>query len=250
MSNRKEQRKIQEGIEIRERIKKFNNSYGYLVSDAIRYCDHDIRIRLRQIENLFSPYLGEDERHLKIRRFNTPISFARFIEFKKMKSWMVYSRNKEFKKALKEVGSIYERQWFRNLEVFRMLISGAEKYFYELKDNFCLKQLCKQENYIGFQANLFRKRRIAEADELIKELKRIKEILRKDLFVNDIDYYIRAYMDFFVQCRFRLARFVERLDVALNSVGDLANKKLVIKDTDDEKISLELPSWNYFSKFE
>lgn len=250
MSNYKEQRKIQEIVEIRELLNKFCVSYRHIVHNALQYGDNDVRIRLRQIENLFSPYLGEDQRSLKAKKFHTPLSFVRYVEFKKMRDWMVYHKNKEFKKAIKEIGSIYERQWFRNIEIFRLIIIGMEKYLSDLKKNQCLKALEKQKNYVGFQARLFRKRRIKEAKELIKDLDRIKEVLKKELFINDIERYITLYMDFFIQCRFKLEKFANKINISINSIGDLSIKKLVIKDTDDKKVSLELPGWNQISKFE
>lgn len=126
------------------------------------------------------------------------------------------------------------------MEIFNLLIEKLQEYQKELKGNRCLKRLCKSKGYAGFQADLFRKKRLQEAKMILEEYKNIASMIKSEIFINDIEEYIRGFVDFFVQCQFRLDKFVENVSACTKDTPQLPNKKMILKEV-KTNISLELP---------
>lgn len=82
--SRKEKRDIKHRIQVKARLRQFYSSYEYLISNAIKYADQDVRSKLIAIENLFSPDTSDKRQDLKKKKFDMPVTYHRYLEFRNM----------------------------------------------------------------------------------------------------------------------------------------------------------------------
>lgn len=152
-----------------------------------------------------------------------------------------FFRNKEFRLALKRVQAIYQRQWFRNLEIFSMMEKCLDAYRFAFKRNQYLKILCRIDGYVGLQSKMFMKRRMEESKILLEEFRRIKKSVKKEICINRVEDYIRMYSDFFVQCQFKLDKFSEGINKFLFEENSEKLKNVSPEESKEVSEELDLP---------
>lgn len=128
-----------------------------------------------------------------------------------------------------------------NLMIFKMMAKNLSHYIEALNNNYHLKNLCKFSGEIGKYSKDFRASRLTEAKNLKKECKNLIYLAKTEMFIENLDEHIRAYADFFVQCHFRLDKFMERTNVMIKEQREIDHKAIEVPEAKSEKISLELP---------
>lgn len=238
---RKERKIVSQRVLAKEKLRQFYSSYRFHINKAIKFTDDELRSKLEEIEGLFE--WGNDPRGRERKKGSLaiPFTYSTYKEFKKLSWSPAYISNRFLRQRIKRVEAAHKNQSFRNIVLFRMMEDNLSDHIQSLKNNCHLMDLCKISNRVGESAKDFRRRRLNEAKFLMKECRELIALSKTDMFIDNIEEHIRTYADFFVQCQFRLDKFLEKLNIMLFEQREMDHKKMVFPEEKSEKISLELP---------